>query len=181
LLIPTILSGVIAVLVATALTPLVRAGALRIGAVDTPGERKINKSTIPRMGGIAIAVAYTIALGIVLNTSWLDIPNDGESAFLGFIAGALIIFLAGIYDDLRQLGAKRKLATQVLAATAAWWGGARVYEVVNLPGLGAIDTGPVFAYCPVFAATAAYGHFGRPEFSWDQLDKVDEIKHAAGG
>jgi S-adenosylmethionine synthetase len=34
---------------------------------------------------------------------------------------------------------------------------------------------------PVFAATAAYGHFGRPEFSWEQLDKVDEIKHAAGG
>jgi S-adenosylmethionine synthetase len=33
---------------------------------------------------------------------------------------------------------------------------------------------------PVFAATAAYGHFGRPEFSWEQLDKVDEIKRAAG-
>jgi S-adenosylmethionine synthetase len=32
---------------------------------------------------------------------------------------------------------------------------------------------------PVFAATAAYGHFGRPEFSWEQLDKVDEIKSAA--
>jgi S-adenosylmethionine synthetase len=33
---------------------------------------------------------------------------------------------------------------------------------------------------PVFAATAAYGHFGRPEFSWEQLDRVDEIKSAAG-
>jgi len=33
---------------------------------------------------------------------------------------------------------------------------------------------------PVFAATAAYGHFGRPEFSWEQLDKVDQIKSAAG-
>jgi len=33
---------------------------------------------------------------------------------------------------------------------------------------------------PVFAATAAYGHFGRPEFSWEQLDRVDEIKRAAG-
>jgi S-adenosylmethionine synthetase len=32
---------------------------------------------------------------------------------------------------------------------------------------------------PVFAATAAYGHFGRPEFSWEQLDKVDQIKSAA--
>ena len=33
---------------------------------------------------------------------------------------------------------------------------------------------------PVFAVTAAYGHFGRPEFTWEQLDKVDEIKRAAG-
>jgi S-adenosylmethionine synthetase len=33
---------------------------------------------------------------------------------------------------------------------------------------------------PVFAQTAAYGHFGRPEFTWEQLDRVDEIKNAAG-
>ncbi len=33
---------------------------------------------------------------------------------------------------------------------------------------------------PVFSPTAAYGHFGRPEFSWEQLDRVDEIKTAAG-
>lgn len=33
---------------------------------------------------------------------------------------------------------------------------------------------------PVFAATSAYGHFGRPEFSWEQLDHVDAIRAAAG-
>jgi S-adenosylmethionine synthetase len=33
---------------------------------------------------------------------------------------------------------------------------------------------------PVFAATAAYGHFGRPEFRWERLDRVDQIKNAAG-
>ncbi len=33
---------------------------------------------------------------------------------------------------------------------------------------------------PVFGATSAYGHFGRPEFAWEQLDKVDEIRTAAG-
>ena len=33
---------------------------------------------------------------------------------------------------------------------------------------------------PVFSATAAYGHFGRPEFSWEQLDRVDDIKSAVG-
>lgn len=31
---------------------------------------------------------------------------------------------------------------------------------------------------PGFIRTAAYGHFGRPEFRWEQLDKVDQIKSA---
>jgi S-adenosylmethionine synthetase len=33
---------------------------------------------------------------------------------------------------------------------------------------------------PVFAGTAAYGHFGRPGFTWEQLDKVEAIQEAAG-
>lgn len=31
---------------------------------------------------------------------------------------------------------------------------------------------------PIFAKTAAYGHFGRKEFKWENLNKVDEIKKA---
>jgi S-adenosylmethionine synthetase len=33
---------------------------------------------------------------------------------------------------------------------------------------------------PIFAGTAAYGHFGRPEFTWERLDMVDALKGAAG-
>ena len=33
---------------------------------------------------------------------------------------------------------------------------------------------------PVFARTTAYGHFGRPEFSWERLDRVEDIKSALG-
>ncbi|MDF2729743.1 MAG: metK, partial [Acidimicrobiia bacterium] len=33
---------------------------------------------------------------------------------------------------------------------------------------------------PIFAETAAYGHFGRPEFTWERLDKVDALRGAAG-
>jgi S-adenosylmethionine synthetase len=33
---------------------------------------------------------------------------------------------------------------------------------------------------PVFGTTAAYGHFGRPDFSWELLDRVDDIKSVAG-
>ncbi|MFH1823522.1 MAG: methionine adenosyltransferase [archaeon] len=29
---------------------------------------------------------------------------------------------------------------------------------------------------PIYRQTAAYGHFGRPEFTWEQIDKVEEIQ-----
>jgi S-adenosylmethionine synthetase len=32
---------------------------------------------------------------------------------------------------------------------------------------------------PIYRATAAYGHFGRNEFSWEKTDKVDALKAAA--
>ena len=33
---------------------------------------------------------------------------------------------------------------------------------------------------PIFQQTAAYGHFGRPEFSWEKTDKVSEVKAHLG-
>jgi S-adenosylmethionine synthetase len=33
---------------------------------------------------------------------------------------------------------------------------------------------------PIFKATAAFGHFGRPEFSWERLDRAAALASAAG-
>ncbi|TXK17551.1 methionine adenosyltransferase [Homoserinibacter sp. GY 40078] len=35
---------------------------------------------------------------------------------------------------------------------------------------------------PIYAQTAAYGHFGRelPDFTWERLDRVDDLRTAAG-
>jgi S-adenosylmethionine synthetase len=34
---------------------------------------------------------------------------------------------------------------------------------------------------PIYQRTAAYGHFGRPEFSWEKTDKKDALRDAVGG
>ena len=31
---------------------------------------------------------------------------------------------------------------------------------------------------PTFSATAAYGHFGRADFAWEQLTRLDDVKGA---
>ncbi|KIF01027.1 S-adenosylmethionine synthetase, partial [Streptomyces sp. RSD-27] len=35
---------------------------------------------------------------------------------------------------------------------------------------------------PIYAQTAAYGHFGRelPDFTWERTDRVDALRKAAG-
>ena len=35
---------------------------------------------------------------------------------------------------------------------------------------------------PIYAQTAAYGHFGReePDFTWERLDRVEQLRTAAG-
>lgn len=33
---------------------------------------------------------------------------------------------------------------------------------------------------PIYRSTAAYGHFGRAEFTWEQTDKANALKRAAG-
>ena len=34
---------------------------------------------------------------------------------------------------------------------------------------------------PIYQRTAAYGHFGRPEFSWEKTDKKDALRDAVAG
>lgn len=31
---------------------------------------------------------------------------------------------------------------------------------------------------PIYKETAAYGHFGRPRFSWEKTDKTEALKKA---
>ena len=33
---------------------------------------------------------------------------------------------------------------------------------------------------PIYQKTASYGHFGRPEFSWEATSKADDVRAAAG-
>jgi len=49
-----------------------------------------------------------------------------------------------------------------------------VKKVFDLTPKGIIDSLDLLK--PIYKNTAAYGHFGREEFSWEQLNKVDEIK-----
>ncbi len=53
---------------------------------------------------------------------------------------------------------------------------AAVKEVFDCTPAGIIRT--LDLKRPIYQATAAYGHFGRSEFSWEQTDKIEQLKKA---
>ena len=61
------------------LTPLVRLMALRLGALDRPGERKVHQEPIPRLGGVAVILSVLIGLAVAVGLGQLSeifIPID---------------------------------------------------------------------------------------------------------
>jgi UDP-GlcNAc:undecaprenyl-phosphate GlcNAc-1-phosphate transferase len=137
---------VVALVVAAVLTPLVRLLSYRLGFYDPPDERKVHARLIPRTGGIAIMVAFLAPIaGIALTEARIGEAIYSNSQYvLGMIIGGLVISGVGLADDLRGLGAKRKLLLQVLAATIAYAAGFRI-EAVSLPLGDLLDMG-VFSY-----------------------------------
>jgi UDP-GlcNAc:undecaprenyl-phosphate GlcNAc-1-phosphate transferase len=102
-----ILAFVIALAAAYALTPQVIKLAEKMGAMDAPDARKVHVRPIPRLGGIAIYIAFMAAV-----VCTVEITTE----VAGLIAGATVIAIVGIVDDLKDLPAKVKLVGQIIAA-----------------------------------------------------------------
>jgi UDP-GlcNAc:undecaprenyl-phosphate/decaprenyl-phosphate GlcNAc-1-phosphate transferase len=107
------------------LTRLVRVFATRIGAVDQPGPRKVHAVPVPRLGGVSIFLSISIAIAASFGLQYLSggsIPMD-RKPWAPILCGATIMFLIGVWDDLRSLPAWFKFLFQALAAGVFIWFG----------------------------------------------------------
>lgn len=133
----TLSLGTLAFLISLLLTPLVRDVFLKMGLVDAPdGHRKLHTKSIPRVGGIAIFLSYTIAfaaLTFLTNGKSGLIPLTWDSRNWLF-AGVTVIFATGLLDDLLTLQPKQKFLGQIIAAVLVWTGGIEINLFHNAPG-----------------------------------------------
>lgn len=94
-------------------TPLMRFIAFKIGAVDHPNARRINKKPMPSSGGVAIILSFTL-------TSLVLMPKVFSSSYTAYILpvvlGGIIIGITGLIDDIYDLKASYKLLGTLLAA-----------------------------------------------------------------
>lgn len=98
---------VLAVLGAVVLTPVSIMIARKLGVLDHPGGRRIHQTPIPRMGGIAIYLAFWLAVFLRV---------DLNSTVIGLFLSSTLIVLVGIADDSKGLGPFPKLFLQIMAA-----------------------------------------------------------------
>ncbi|MBN2439499.1 MAG: undecaprenyl/decaprenyl-phosphate alpha-N-acetylglucosaminyl 1-phosphate transferase, partial [Deltaproteobacteria bacterium] len=114
----------IALGLALVLTPLVKGLGARLGAVDIPAERKVHSVPIPRIGGLAVFIAFavTVALTNLYNTTVSRLFVFDQRTAFG-LYGALVVFGCGLWDDFRRLNPWVKLLFQVAGASIAFAGG----------------------------------------------------------
>lgn len=130
----------LAFLITYALTPLVRKLAFRVDALDQPNPRKIHRQPMPRLGGLAIYVAFVV---VVFLSQSFDIR------LLGLLLGGTIIVITGIIDDIRGLSAWVKLIIQIVAALVLFFVGIRVDFLTN-PFNGLVMLGGFAAPITIF-------------------------------
>jgi UDP-GlcNAc:undecaprenyl-phosphate GlcNAc-1-phosphate transferase len=98
----------LAAAIALYVTPLMRQAAIRFGIVDQPdGRLKTQEAPVPYLGGIAIYLAFLLALTGTLRFDSIEV--------LGILLAGSIILILGLIDDLGVLGPWVKLAGQVVA------------------------------------------------------------------
>lgn len=96
------------------ITPIVRAQAVRFGAVADVRERDIHSTPTARWGGVAMWTAMALTFLIVSNLPLVgkSIGHEAQGVFLASTA----IVLLGMADDRFELDALTKLAGQVFTA-----------------------------------------------------------------
>ena len=108
-------------LFALALTPLVRALAIRLGAIDQPGERKIHTESIPRLGGLGVVLSAGFACVVAYAAEWsfMEGRSFNPGAWTPILVGGLLVLFVGVWDDLRPTPSWVKFLFQALAAGLA--------------------------------------------------------------
>jgi UDP-N-acetylmuramyl pentapeptide phosphotransferase/UDP-N-acetylglucosamine-1-phosphate transferase/glycosyltransferase involved in cell wall biosynthesis len=138
-----LLLPLLAMAAASLLVPAVRRLALATGALDHPTDRKVHATPIPRLGGLAVSGAFSIALAAGLATGAIDLRlfTAGRVDWLPLALGTLLVIGLGIVDDLRSVTAAQKLGVQLIAAYLVVDAGCLVRELGNPFGEGVIPLG----------------------------------------
>jgi UDP-GlcNAc:undecaprenyl-phosphate GlcNAc-1-phosphate transferase len=122
-------------------TPLVRRGAISVGAMHAPRERDVHVVHTPLLGGFAMYFGLAAALLVAGHLQYLRLALGGDRVAGGLLLAGGLLVIIGFVDDRWGMSALSKLAGQVAAAGILVWSGT---ELAWVPGPG----GQLFVFTP---------------------------------
>jgi len=134
---------IITALISCGLTYYVKALAQKFKLADYPSPRKIHTKPTPRLGGVAIVLAFFIVIvGYELASTRLNFAPFKvwffDKHLLGAVLGAIILLIVGIWDDIRGIKPWKKLFWHFVAASFVVLFGIGI-DYLRIPGGGHID------------------------------------------
>ncbi len=137
---PALLSALVVSLLSALvlMRPAIRL-AEKLDLVDRPGRHKRHKRPVPNIGGAVLFVSVWIALGVSILVSQSTATELGRSLPYIF-AGAVMILLLGLADDIKPLSAWSKLTAQIAVGLVLYGGGLTI-DPITIPFAGTYEIG----------------------------------------
>lgn len=123
------LVGLVSAVVTFGLSLLIHRLSMRYRLYPRIRERDVHTRPTPRLGGVAMFLGMTVAMGVASLLPAFTLVFDEPGRILGLGAAALIMVVVGVADDLWDLDWTVKLAAQIIAAGVLAWQGIQLYTL----------------------------------------------------
>ena len=115
-----------ALVVSLILTPMFRGLMRKLGMIDQPSERRINKTPVPRGGGLSIFIAFHLVLAVFACLMGVISESFSVRWQVAFFIGSTMLVTLGFIDDKRGMKPLVKLTGQILIASFLFFSGIHV-------------------------------------------------------
>ncbi len=128
----------LAFVTAFVITPHTMRLSKRVGAIDLPNDRRINKKPMPRLGGLAVisgflvSTIYLLVMMSLENNLNLFGTENYYLKLIGFLIGIILLGITCFIDDSKGIPWYVKLIVQIISAIIVVICGIRI-ENISLP------------------------------------------------
>lgn len=111
----------LAFITAFVITPYTIRLAKKVGAVDIPNDRRVNKKPMPRLGGLAVIAGFLVSVIYLVISASIEgkinlLEDSLNIKLVGILGGMLVLGIVCYIDDIKDIKPLAKLAGQVIAA-----------------------------------------------------------------
>jgi len=119
--------------------------------LDDPNEtRKRQEVPVSRLGGLPIVLALLVGMAINWWTAPIALDSKAAVDWAPLLVGSLLMYGLGLWDDLKPLGAKKKLVGQIIAASVVYYMGLTIDRITYPGARWSVELGQMSFFVTVF-------------------------------